>query len=86
MMTPNNIDVLLHCHTTAGPHPRIEAGAVKEALAWMHRELVIKVDPEDYGTEHHGYRTTEKGAAWVRALCSVPCPAAAWIDEHGNVL
>lgn len=79
--SPNNIEVLLHCHTRPGPHPRLDAGAVQSALAKFKQLGAIESD----GTKD-GYRTTPMGKAWVQALCNVPPPQAAFVDQHGNVL
>lgn len=79
--SPNNIEVLLHCHTCPSPHPRLEAGAVKDAITGFLHVGAIEPDPEN-----DCYRTTPMGKAWVQALCNVRPPRAAFVDEHGNVL
>lgn len=81
--TPNNIDVLLHCHTTSYRHERYDAGAVQEALALLFRMGAIKTVPDgDSGI----YTTTALGKAWVQALCNVPPPKSVFVDEQGRVL
>lgn len=81
--TPNNIDVLLHCHTSPMPHERLEAGAVQSAIAELLSMGAIKPWPE-FG--ENAYTTTEMGAAWVKALCNVRPPRSVFVDEAGRIL
>lgn len=76
--SPNNIEILLHCHTTPGPHKRIDAPAVRKAIADLLDEGAITADLANGRTDC--YRTTEKGRAWVAALCAVPAPVQCWKD------
>lgn len=78
--SPNNIEVLLHYHTTPEPHPRIDAPAVKEATEMLLRVECIK--PSMPGR----FNTTPKGKAWVEALCNVELPQEAYVDSNQNVL
>lgn len=80
--SPNNIDVLLHCHASVGPHPRIEARAVQEAIDAL--MMVGAIAPDMRMPQC--YTTTPLGHAWVQALCNVPRPKVAFIDEMGRVL
>lgn len=79
--TPNNIEVLLHCHCAASPHPRIEADAVKDAIAGLLECGAIELEN---GVDM--YRTTPLGRAWINALVRVPIPRMAFIDCDGTVL
>jgi hypothetical protein len=79
MMTPNDIEVLIHCHVSPSPHPRANAPAVQGALEWLREAgLIIK------GAEYFG--TTERGRALVQVLCDTPFPAQAWVDKDGKVI
>jgi hypothetical protein len=78
--SPNNIDVLLHCHTCPRPHERFNAPAVQDAI----RDLLNAGAIEPDGDER--FSTTPLGRAWVQALCSVPPPRTAFIDEQGRVI
>ena len=80
--TPAYIEVLLHCHTTPGTHPRSDAPVVSEAITAFVSEGIITPDTRNRG----GYTTTPKGKAWVLALCNVKCPRTAYVDEAGNIL
>lgn len=79
--TPNNIEVLLHCHTTPAPHPRRHAPAVADALALLRTLGAIEATADE-----NVETTTALGRAWVEALCRVPLPRAAFVDERGEVL
>lgn len=76
--SPLNIGVLLHCHVSPDQHPNYEN--VKEVLDAL--ETVGAIAHMGEGT----YSTTPLGAAWVKALCNVPPPRQAFIDENGKVL
>lgn len=77
---PSNIEVLLHCHVTPGPHPRAGAPAVEEALDFFMRLGAIEPDGR------RGHRTTALGIAWVKALCRTPMPRRVYVDASGAVL
>ena len=76
-MTPNDIEVLLHCHVSPQPHPRNNAPAVQAAIACFMRDELIEpiVDcPQREGQEI--YITTAKGKALVAKLCATPSHVA----------
>lgn len=80
IFSPNNIEVLLHFHTSSTPHPRREAGAVADAITqFLHWGAIENV-------ERDIFRTTPLGKAWVQALCNVPIPRRAFVDETNVVL
>ncbi len=79
-MTPNDIEILLHCHTTPGVHPRIDAPYVRSAIDMFVSNGIIEQREGD------GYSTTSKGRALVEVLCSTPFPIEAWVDSNGKVI
>lgn len=68
-MTPNDIEVLLHCHTRPMIHPRANAPAVIIALGLLEAEGLI----EKYAGENY-YITTELGKAHVSQICNLDWP------------
>lgn len=80
MMTPNDIDVLLHYHVNPNPHPRIGAHAVRDSINWFVHEGIFKVLSGSL------YATTDRGKALVIKLCSVDLPKLAWVDENNTVI
>ena len=79
-MTPNDIEVLLHYHTSQTPHPREDAPAVKEATKrFVCMGLIELVDGKHY-------ITTDRGDAFIKVLCGTPLPTQAWIDGYGNII
>lgn len=73
-MTPNDIEVLLHCHTSPMPHPRYESPAVKQALnKFLAEDLIADADGS-----HMVFTTTEKGAFHIKQLCALPLPVQQW--------
>lgn len=79
--SPSNIEFLLWCHTRAEPHPRLDAPAIKEVIGMFERCGAIARVPEK-----QEWITTEMGKAWVAALCNVPPPTCAWVDDNGEIL
>ena len=61
LQSPNEIEVLIHCHCTPGPHPRAHAPAVQYALNKLAECGAIEgaVGPKDLTTEarHHRCQT-----------------------------
>jgi len=79
-MTPNEIEILIHCHVSPVKHPRADYPAIQEVLQGMETNgLIEKCDQEVY-------RTTDRGRAHVEQLCSLPWPALAWIDYKDEVI
>ena len=73
-MTPSDIEVLLHCHTTPSPHPRLDVPSVKGAIQ---RFFVLGLI-EKYKGKVDVYVTTAGGELMVKALCLVPLPTMEW--------
>lgn len=76
-MTPNDIEVLIHCYCHAGKHPRSDAPAVKKTFEMLNNNgLIYYCNGE--------YKTTRKGAAHIKQLCSLPFPREAFIRFDGE--
>lgn len=87
-MTPNEIEMLIHFHTSSAPHPRRNAPAVKSSTAWMLQSDLIREAPVDDGVDAFmHYVTTAKGAAMIQILCDTPLPECRFVDpRNGEVL
>ena len=81
-MTPNAIEILLHCHVCPLPHPLREAPAVASEIQSFLANGMIEDEPGSPG----GYRTTDRGRLHVQQLCNTPWPKQAWIGADGKVL
>ena len=65
--SPNNLEVLIHCHCSGSVHPRIDAPAVMDAIKILSAEgLIIQSDRH--------YVTTDKGKFYLDHLLSIPFP------------
>lgn len=80
-MTPAQLAFLLYCHVHPDPHPLVDSGTIKGAIAFL-RETKCIVAREERNT----YSTTPKGAAWIKAICMVPPPKTAYVDQNNEVL
>lgn len=81
-MTPNDIEILIHCHVCQLVHPRISAPAVSESITQFCIDGILAVADERSGT----FKTTDKGNALMRSLCDTPYPEQAWIDQTGKII
>jgi len=72
MITPNHLEVLIHCYCSPAVHERAYAPAVKEAIEFFLSRQMIEAQGEYY-------KTTDKGEAWLDALLEVPLPVRKWI-------
>ena len=79
--TPNNIDILIHCHCCADEHPRSDAPAVIKGIQFLVDNGLIML--REKGTT---FVTTEKGASHLRQLCNLEFPRQVWISSIGNIL
>jgi len=80
-MTPSDIQILLHCHTTPAIHPMHPAPAVVQGLMFLNNSgLITKVEGCEY------YTTTKKGRAYVKILCAVPQPTCVWVDYNDKIV
>lgn len=69
IMTPLQIEVLLHFNATVEPHPRADAPAVAEALRIFSKDGMLS-----QGIDGERYFLTKEGQELVKRLCSVPWP------------
>jgi hypothetical protein len=78
--TPSDIEVLIHCHCFAEPHPRLEAPAIKDTIRCFLKEDLIVPD----NTKEHIFWTTDKGKKLIDMLCETPLPVLyqGWKDPR----
>lgn len=79
-LTPNDIEVLLHCHYGAERHPRHHATAVLGAIEmWLHYECI-----EVCGRRTQCYNVTPRGAKFIEMLLETPLPVRVeqWFDPR----
>lgn len=79
-MTPLQITMMLHYHALAQPYALHEpqharSPAVFEQRSSLIRDEMLALDPDSMS----GYRVTERGRAYVEALCALPLPIKKWI-------
>lgn len=82
MNTPNDIEVLIHCHCSPNVHPRADAPAVIETIERFLNDEIIERSLRNEGT----YNTTDKGRAWLKCILNVPYPTQRWVDSNGNAI
>lgn len=79
-MTPNDIEILIHCHVSPAVHPRADAPAVQQALRSLETNGLIEQ------RDGEGYSTTSRGQAHMEQLCGLAWPVEAWVGADGKVI
>lgn len=84
VLTPVEIEFLIHCHIFPQTHSRIDTGSVQTGIAKMLQEDLIQ--QEDGRTDL--YELTERGLALMEVYTSTPLPVSVehWVDADDNVL
>ena len=88
-MTPNSIEVLIHCHCSPINHPRADAPAVKSALRELEENGLITRDFNEADRACYdagSYKTTERGVAHIEQLCQLSFPVSMWVGANGQVI
>ena len=80
MMTPNDIEILIHCHVSGQPHPRLEAPAVQDSLAHFEQAgMIVQTQSNNV------YSTTPGGQKLMEMLCDTPFPKEEWFDPREGI-
>jgi hypothetical protein len=69
----SNLELLLHCHYSPDPHPRLHAPSIQEGIEHLLAHGMI-----DHTTVSQVYKTTEKGKYYIEWLLHVPFPRGVW--------
>jgi len=80
IMTPHDIEVLIHCHVSPAPHPRLGTTGVNSAIQSLLSNGLIERHIPDV------YTTTNRGKAHIAQLCSTAWPTEEWVSESGNII
>lgn len=75
-MTPNAIEILIHCHVCADQHPRMSAPAVRSTFESLETNGLIEQHEKGY------FVTTDRGKAHIDQLCSLKWPVQRWVDDQ----
>lgn len=79
-MTPFEIDILLHFHTTPTDYPNRNSALYSSIVDIFLKNGLIVEDSAGL------YFTTARGVAHVQQLCSLPWPVSQWVDQNGKVI
>jgi len=84
-MTPSDIEILIHCHVSPTPHPRINAPAVAETIKMFVVNGLVEEKQLKWSSGTY-YSTTNRGKALVSVLCSTPVPIQKWVDQNNKII
>jgi len=72
--------MMLHYHTRGEPYARYEPDHAQSGAVKSQREgLMVWELLETDGGSPSGYRVTERGRAFVEAICAMPLPIKKWV-------
>ena len=74
MLTPNELEILIHYHVCNLQHPRFDAPAVQEAI---NKFMTMGVF-----TQRNKYYLTKKGKIWLNMILKTPCPECVFVDPR----
>ena len=78
-MTPYEIKLLIHFHTTPAMPDSIAAPIYQPTVdSFIENGLIEEADGL--------YQTTERGAAHVEQLCTTPWPGQRWVNQAGEII
>jgi hypothetical protein len=80
--SPCFVECLLRCYWSPLAHPKLEAPATQDAIAYFLKMGAIKPD----GRKEDVWRTTPLGKAWVDAICNTEIPSPAFCDAQGDAI
>ena len=78
-MTPYEIRLLIHFHTTPAPYKHTDAPIYQPTIDSFVANGLIKKDDDSY-------QTTERGAAHIEQLCATPWPVQRWVNQVGEII
>ena len=81
-MTPNDLEILIHCNCFAEVHPRSHTPAVKGSITQFVFDGILERRPEYLCLDI--YKLTEKGRAWFEMILETPYPTLVWVDSRGK--
>jgi len=79
-MTPNDLEILIHCYVSPEEHPRINAPAVMESIGKFVDDDILEERITD--GDKMLFKVTEKGVAFLRMILSTPYPIKVWINPR----
>jgi len=81
-MTPYEINLFLHIHTTPAKFENSGNEIYISTTEQFKNDDLIKLNLENSCC--HGYQLTDKGLAYLSLLTSIPYPDVFYFDSHGH--
>lgn len=81
LFCPAHIEFLLWCHTRSEPYPNVTLDMFRDLI-----QQFMDADVIEPTAVHMHFKTTKKGAAWVKMLCDLEEPRVAFVDGQGKVI
>jgi hypothetical protein len=78
MLTPNELEILIHYYVCPEIHDRFNAPAVEEACNKFVQDGIFIEDEFIYGK----YTVTKKGQSWINNILNTPMPIEVWVDPR----
>lgn len=78
-MTPLQIKMILHYYTIHAPYAEDDPLHANSPAVMQQRNCLASDNLIEACNSPSGYRTTERGEAYVNALCAMPLPVSKWV-------
>lgn len=79
-MTPLQLTMMLHHYAIAEPYAKGDPDHANSRAVREQRQLLINdelIEPDEMSGS--GFRATDRGRAYVEALCAMPLPVKKWV-------
>jgi len=81
-ISPAALSFLIHCYCIRSEFERINAPVTQETIKWFLEDEII----EPIEGEVNQWQCTDKGVAWMDAICGTPIPEKKWIVDYTKAL
>lgn len=90
MLTPYELSLLIHFHTTPARFSKDETRLYLQALETFVKEDIVKftgfLDREGGSSVEHGLKLTVKGKLWLDLILNTPLPQKAYLDRDNKII
>jgi hypothetical protein len=74
MISPSDLEVLIHYHYSGEAHPRANAPTIVETTVRFLKDGIFTMDTDNPS----GYQLTIKGEVWLKHILETPYPILVW--------
>ncbi len=90
MMSPLELQILLHYHVSSEDYPRANHGSIKESIDVLHRcsliepALITELTEPHHPVKPAEWQLTNKGKAHLNQILNLALPREVYLNSVGN--